>query len=156
MKAKELSKILNRMRYTIVHTDKMLNRSPAWRHIEKYKIKGEYTPEKYLKDLEAINKFREGGYDLYDRKFLQMGLDSSICAAAKPLSDSLEYVMDNCIGEKLSEYKYLINYRDCKNDYLPSKRYFKTSAEAWAWMVETFDTPNKDSLEYIGDYSEIK
>jgi len=44
--------------------------------------------------------------------------------------------------------KCYIDYLDHKNKYLPARKDFETYELAWAWMVETFDTPNKDFINY--------
>ena len=42
-----------------------------------------------------------------------------------------------------------VDYHDCKNNYKPSKKFFKTWDDAWEWIVKTFDTPSKDFIKYI-------
>jgi len=42
--------------------------------------------------------------------------------------------------------KYYIKYLDCKNNFVESKKEFETFEEAWRWMVDTFDTPDRDLI----------
>ena len=42
-----------------------------------------------------------------------------------------------------------IDYRDCKNNYKETRRFFKSHDDAVDFMVKTFDTVNSDFINYI-------
>jgi hypothetical protein len=41
-----------------------------------------------------------------------------------------------------------IDYLDCKNKYVKTRKDFDSYESAWKWMIETFDTPNRDFINY--------
>jgi hypothetical protein len=45
--------------------------------------------------------------------------------------------------------KYYIDYLDCKNNYKPTRRYFKTYKKAMIFMTKTFDTVNSDLINIV-------
>tara|TARA_B110000444_G_C18591447_1_gene478643 strand:+ start:280 stop:579 length:300 start_codon:yes stop_codon:yes gene_type:complete len=89
----ELSKVLDRMKYAINHREEMINNSEIWKAIEKYKIKSPYNLELFNLDCGNIKQFHKKGYDLYNRDFLKIKLDESICAVANTLSGSLKFTL---------------------------------------------------------------
>jgi len=42
-----------------------------------------------------------------------------------------------------------IDYRDCKNNYKETRKFFKSYDDAADFMVKTFDTVNSDFINYI-------
>jgi len=44
-----------------------------------------------------------------------------------------------------------IDYRDCKNNYKETRKFFKSYDDAMVFMVKTFDTVNSDFINYISD-----
>jgi hypothetical protein len=48
----------------------------------------------------------------------------------------------------MSTMKFYIDYRDCKNSYKETRKYFESYKKAMAFMTETFDTVNSDFINY--------
>lgn len=44
--------------------------------------------------------------------------------------------------------KCYVKYLDSKNNFREAKKDFKTYQEAWEWIIETFDKPDKDFINY--------
>lgn len=42
-----------------------------------------------------------------------------------------------------------IDYRDCKNNYKETRKFFKSYDDAMAFMIETFDKVDSDFINYI-------
>jgi hypothetical protein len=44
--------------------------------------------------------------------------------------------------------KCYIDFYDSTNGFKKTRKDFETFEDAWEWMLETFDTPNKDFINY--------
>lgn len=47
--------------------------------------------------------------------------------------------------------KCYIDYRDCKNNYKETRKYFDSYKEAMNFMIETFDKVDSDFIYYVDE-----
>jgi hypothetical protein len=41
-----------------------------------------------------------------------------------------------------------VDFLDCKNKYIQTRKDFETYEKAWEWVCKTFDNPSKDFINY--------
>jgi hypothetical protein len=41
-----------------------------------------------------------------------------------------------------------VEFLDCKNKYIQTRKDFETYENAWKWVCKTFDNPSKDFIKY--------
>jgi len=52
------------------------------------------------------------------------------------------------INMKAKNIIVYVDFLDYKNDYKKTRKNFETYEKAWKWVVKTFDSPNKDFIQY--------
>jgi hypothetical protein len=63
-------------------------------------------------------------------------------------------VINTIIGNppfKIKKVKIMsvyVDYLDCKNKYMKTRKNFETYEKAWKWITKTFDNPTKDLIKY--------